>query len=173
MVRNTAVPATQESAEGSNRLPGGGPTGKAPLVRALRAKQPDVRKVAGAWLDRFASDRHAAVAELLQLILVVADLPSQTTIVKEDLQDREPSEVVTELTASLALEASERGADYTQHWLVSREKGAQRVRENYPAIWRELVLAPPVDVLVRNLLQVLRAGCSVGACWHRYGFSGI
>eukprot|EP00439_Symbiodinium_sp_Y106_P015325 s1500_g2.t1 len=150
MVRNTAAPATQESAEGSNRLPGGGPTGKAPLIRALRAKQPDVRKVAGAWLDRFASDRHAAVAELLQLILVVADLPSQTTI------DREPSEVVTELTASLALEASERGADYTQHWLVSREKGAQRVRENYPAIWRELVLAPPVDVLVVSSNEMSR-----------------
>ncbi|CAE7253364.1 unnamed protein product [Symbiodinium natans] len=130
---------------------------KAPLVRALRAKTPDLRKVASTWLDRFAADRHAALAELVQLILVVADLPSQTTVVKEDLQDREPNEVVTELTASLALETTERGADFTQHWLVSREKGAQRVRENYPNIWRELVLAPPVDALLGNLLQLLRA----------------
>ncbi|CAE8600865.1 unnamed protein product, partial [Polarella glacialis] len=76
---------------------------------------------------------------------------------KDDLQDCEPAEVVQNLTAALALEASEKGADFTQHWLVSREKGALRVRENYPAIWRELVVAPPAAALLGGLLQLLRS----------------
>ncbi|CAE8608760.1 unnamed protein product, partial [Polarella glacialis] len=142
----------------SSRLPGGGPAGKAPLVRALRGKQVDMRRVASLWLDRFAEDRHAALAELVSLVMVVADVPSQTIVMKEDLQEcEEPVDVVQNLTAALALEASEKGADFTQHWLVAREKGALRVRENYPAIWRELVVAPPAGALLAGLLELLRA----------------
>eukprot|EP00930_Biecheleria_cincta_P006891 TRINITY_DN10798_c0_g1_i4.p1 TRINITY_DN10798_c0_g1~~TRINITY_DN10798_c0_g1_i4.p1 ORF type:complete len:1140 (+),score=247.03 TRINITY_DN10798_c0_g1_i4:102-3521(+) len=150
------LPVASEASAGLNRLPGGGPAGKAPLVRALRGK-PDLRRVACQWMDRFAEDRYAAVAELVSLVMVVADVPSQTTVMKEDLQDREPAEVVRELTAALALEANLKGADFTQHWLVSREKGAQRVRDNFPAIWRELAVAPTSDALLQGLLQLLRS----------------
>ncbi|CAE8721773.1 unnamed protein product, partial [Polarella glacialis] len=117
-----------------------------------------MRRVASLWLDRFAEDRHAALAELVSLVMVVADVPSQTIVMKEDLQEcEEPVDVVQNLTAALALEASEKGADFTQHWLVAREKGALRVRENYPAIWRELVVAPPAGALLAGLLELLRA----------------
>ncbi|CAJ1341028.1 unnamed protein product, partial [Effrenium voratum] len=151
----------------SKRPRAAGPAGKSPLVRAMRQKQPDLRKAACLWLDRFSADRHAAVAELIALVMAVADVPSQTTVMKEDLQDRSPQEVVTELTAALALEASEQGADFSQHWLVSREKGAARVRENFPGLWRELVLAPSADSL-QALVQLLRAwSLSLAECQFR------
>lgn len=143
--------------EGPNRLPGGGPSGKGPLVRAVRAKQPDLKKVANYWLNRFDSEKYSAQAELIELVMAVADVPSQTTVAKEDMKDQAPSSVVNELTSALALEASEKGGDFTQHWLVSRDKGATRTRENYPAIWRELASAPSPETLLKDVLPRLRA----------------
>ncbi|CAK9046066.1 unnamed protein product [Durusdinium trenchii] len=167
-----------------SRLPGGGPTGKAPLVRALRARQPDLKKVACLWLDRFHSEKYGALAELIGLVMAtrsglrkaVADISGETTVMKEDLEEtslvvdtlkttlqkllveeRAPPEVVSELAAALVQEAVEKGADFSQHWLVSREKGAVRVRENFPAIWRELALAPNTEDLLGDLVQRLRA----------------
>lgn len=153
---NAGMPGEGEERQLGGRLPGGGPAGRAPLVRALRAKQPDVRRVVSAWHDRFEKDHHAAVAELVSLVLVVADVRSVAEVAKEDIQDREPSDVVQQLVATLAMEAAEKGADFTQHWLVSRERGAQRVRENYPAIWRELAVSAPPQTLLDGLLQLLR-----------------
>eukprot|EP00913_Durusdinium_trenchii_P026554 g24912.t2 len=166
--------AEEAEIEMPSRLPGGGPTGKAPLVRALRARQPDLKKVACLWLDRFHSEKYGALAELIGLVMAVADISGETTVMKEDLeetrlerkqyslevhrcQERAPPEVVSELAAALVQEAVEKGADFSQHWLVSREKGAVRVRENFPAIWRELALAPNTEDLLGDLVQRLRA----------------
>eukprot|EP00429_Kryptoperidinium_foliaceum_P099529 CAMPEP_0176249518 /NCGR_PEP_ID=MMETSP0121_2-20121125/34017_1 /TAXON_ID=160619 /ORGANISM="Kryptoperidinium foliaceum, Strain CCMP 1326" /LENGTH=459 /DNA_ID=CAMNT_0017589217 /DNA_START=113 /DNA_END=1489 /DNA_ORIENTATION=- len=123
---------------------------------SLRAKQPDLRRVAGAWHERFERDPPAALAEAMSLMLVVADAPSHVEVGREEIQDREPADVVQQLVAALALEASEKGADFTQHWLVSRERGAQRVRESYPALWRELTQTAPHRMLLDGLLQMLR-----------------
>ena len=105
-------------------MAGGGPAGKAPLVRAVRAKSAEFRKawverstplaggawqVASQWLDRFHEEKYGAIAELIALVLAVADVPSKTTLMKEDLEDHAPQDVITELTAALALEASEKG----------------------------------------------------------------
>lgn len=141
---------------GRARQPGGGPSGSSPLIRSLRAKQPDLRRVAGAWHERFERDPPAALAEAMSLMLVVADAPSHVEVGREEIQDREPADVVQQLVAALALEASEKGADFTQHWLVSRERGAQRVRESYPALWRELTQTAPHRMLLDGLLQMLR-----------------
>jgi len=129
--------------------------GFSPLFRAMRSKQPDLSKVVHAWLDRFAEDRDAAVAELVTLVLVIADVPSHQTIDKEDVQNREPEDIVQELVAALALEASEKGADFTQHWLISRESGAACIRQNYPSLFRTISTAAPCRMLLGGLLQVL------------------
>mmetsp|Transcript_75616 Transcript_75616/g.244840 ORF Transcript_75616/g.244840 Transcript_75616/m.244840 type:complete len:1182 (-) Transcript_75616:76-3621(-) len=156
-VRGAAMPPEVAGQIGkSGRLPGGGPAGRAPLVRAVRTKQPDLRRIASAWHERFERDRHAAMAELVSLVLVVADVPSHSDVARDDVQDREPGDVVQQLVASLALEASEKGADFTQHWLVSRERGAQRVRENYPVLWREIASTSSCESLLEGLLQLLR-----------------
>lgn len=66
-------------------------------------------QVASQWLDRFHEEKYGAIAELIALVLAVADVPSKTTLMKEDLEDHAPHDVITELTAALALEASEKG----------------------------------------------------------------
>jgi len=139
-----------------NRQPGGGPAGRSPLVRTLRAKQPEMRRVASAWHSRFDRDPDAAIAEVVSVILVVADVPTHADIAREDVQDRDPSDVVQQLVASLALEASEKGADFSQHWLVSHERGAQRVRENFPVLWKELVASASTATLLKGLFARLR-----------------
>lgn len=141
---------------GRQRLASGGPAGRSPLIRALRAKGADLRRVASGWHDRFERDRAAAVAELVSVILVVADVPSHADVAREDVEDREPADVVQQLVASLALEASEKGADFTQHWLVGRERGSQRVRENYPVLWREIASTASAESLLGGLWQLLR-----------------
>jgi len=142
---------------GPSRLLGGGPAGKGPLIRAVRAKQPDLKKVASYWLNRFDSEKHTAEAELIDLILAVADLPSDIAVSKEDVKELTPSVIVSELTSLLAMRSNETGFDFTQHWLVSREKGAARTRENYPAVWHELASAPTPDALLKDVFPRLRA----------------
>jgi len=162
------VPAEQEQQEGGaahvaagqGRLPGGGPSGRAPLIRAMRLKSPDMRRVAHGWLDRFSQDNSTALAELISLILAISDVPSRTVIERDDVQDREPDDVIQELVASLAVQASEKGADFTHHWLVSRERGAIRVRENYPMFWRELMATAPCQALLGGILQLVKGWVS-------------
>ena len=90
--------------------------------------------MASEWLDRFHADKYGALAELIALVLAVADVPSKTTLMKEDIEDHAPHDVITELTAALALEASEKGlGDRVEHlfaWQVptSRNTGWSRER---------------------------------------------
>eukprot|EP00928_Gymnodinium_smaydae_P038303 TRINITY_DN26449_c0_g1_i1.p1 TRINITY_DN26449_c0_g1~~TRINITY_DN26449_c0_g1_i1.p1 ORF type:complete len:1124 (+),score=234.01 TRINITY_DN26449_c0_g1_i1:153-3524(+) len=130
--------------------------GHAPLVRLMRARQPEMRRAVHAWLSRYTSDPAAATAELLALILTLADVQAYAIVDRDDLQDREPVDVVQDLVAAVAVAAAEKGADFSQHWFVSREKGAARARENYAAFWRELAATAPCQSLIAGLWPVLR-----------------
>eukprot|EP00927_Polykrikos_kofoidii_P060377 TRINITY_DN55373_c0_g1_i1.p1 TRINITY_DN55373_c0_g1~~TRINITY_DN55373_c0_g1_i1.p1 ORF type:complete len:1194 (+),score=196.59 TRINITY_DN55373_c0_g1_i1:101-3583(+) len=150
-----------ESTEGVGRggrmlQAGGGPAGRAPLVRLMRAKQPEIRRAVYAWLDRLGIDPPAATAEIVSLMLVVSDVSSLAVVERDDVLDREPSDVVQDLAASIAVVAQEKGADFSQHWLLSRERGAQRLRENYCSFWRELAAGAPCQTLLNGLASLMR-----------------
>eukprot|EP00929_Paragymnodinium_shiwhaense_P030024 TRINITY_DN17083_c0_g3_i1.p1 TRINITY_DN17083_c0_g3~~TRINITY_DN17083_c0_g3_i1.p1 ORF type:complete len:1131 (+),score=200.78 TRINITY_DN17083_c0_g3_i1:65-3457(+) len=135
----------------------GGPVGSAPLTRLMRADRPEMRRAVHSWLDRYDTDRPAAVSELVSLLLVVADVPCNTSLDGKDVEGRDPAEVVHDLVAAIAVVASEKGADFMQHWFSSREKGASRVRENFRNFWRELAAGASCQTLLDGLLALLRA----------------
>mmetsp|Transcript_54513 Transcript_54513/g.100369 ORF Transcript_54513/g.100369 Transcript_54513/m.100369 type:complete len:1126 (-) Transcript_54513:53-3430(-) len=165
--------------ESKSRLPGGGPVGRTPLVRAMRMKQGDMSSVTHKWLDRYEKDKDSGMAELVSLVLVIADVPLNITIEKEDILNREPSDVMLEVTSALAVEATEKGADFTAHWLVSRERGAMRARENYAAFWKTLITATTHEVLLAGLVQSLSswmlalAECQFRSVRHAATFAGL